>query len=203
MRRRFLVLLMVLGLMLIAAAPSAGAKATDNSPLQNFSDDSLVGKGAHTTLQRTADAVSDKIRSRNLIPGNAYTVWLVIFNDPSGCSDPCGENDLDDLTGDPSVIWSGAGGIANPAGNLNMSGYLSEGNPQGYQQLFTDLGVPDPGFVDAEGAEIHNIVRDHGPATGNPDQVSTFEGDCTPASSFGLGSGTYECEDVQFSIHMP
>ena len=92
--------------------------------------------------------------------------------------------------------------MANGGGNLNGNGYLTEGNPQGYQQLFTDLGAPDPGFVDAEGAEIHTVVRDRGPDTGNPEQTSTFAGDCTPGSSFGLGAGAFDCVDVQFSIHM-
>lgn len=172
------------------------------SKLRNFDDGSLVGRGASTWLRRSDDGVDVRIRSRNLTPGNVYTVWLVIFNTPEGClTNPCGEPDIGNAAATPSVIWSGASGVANHAGNLNISGSLSVGNPQGYQQLLTDLDAPDPGFLDAEGAEIHMIVRDHGPVTGNADQFTTYEGDCTAGSSFGLGSGAYGCSDPQFSIH--
>jgi hypothetical protein len=195
MRIRKLALLTVIGLGVALVPFNVEAKPTDKAPLQNFSDASLVGKGAHTTLQRDGVSVSDKVQSRNLVPGHAYTVWLAIFNDPANCVDGCGEDDIENGTGDPAVIWSGVGGIANGGGNLNGNGYVSEGNPQGYQMLFG-------AFSNAQGAEIHNVVRDHGPDTGNPLQTSTFEGECTAGSSFELGIGSYECEDVQFSIHM-
>jgi hypothetical protein len=201
--RRILVLVMAIALMLVGAA-GAGATVNDRSLLYDFEDGTEIGSGAGTVLHRSADAIRVEIHSRALIAGNAYTVWLVIFNNPDGCVDGCGEDDV--VPGGPadvSVIWSGAGGVAGPAGALNTSGYLAEGNPAGYQELFADLGAPDPGFVDAEGAEIHTVVRDHGPATGNAGQLSTFEGDCSPESSFGLGAGAYDCVDVQFSIHLP
>ncbi len=201
--RRIMVLMTTMALLLVGAV-SAGATTNDTSPLQDFGDQSLIGKGAFTALQRSADSVSVDIHSKGLDPGSAYTVWLVIFNNPSGCVAGCDGTDV--IPGGPadvSVIWSGAGGVANAAGRLNVNGSLTEGNPEGNQQLFVDLGAPDAGFTDAEGAEIHTVVRNHGPATGNPDQVSTFEGDCTAASSADLGSGTFTCEDVQFSVHMP
>jgi hypothetical protein len=203
MRLRTLAVLGILGLGVASAPFHVEAKPADNAALQNFSDASLVGNGAHTSLQRDGDSVHVGVHSRNLTPGHAYTVWLVIFNTPEGCVDGCGEDDLMRPEATNSVIWSGVGGVANNGGNLNGRGTLTEENPQGYQQLFTDLGAPDPGFLDAQGAEIHTVVRDHGPATGNPAQTTTFEGDCTPGSSFGLGGGAYECVDVQFSIHFP
>ena len=195
MRIRTLAFLGVLALGVASAPIPVEARSNDRAPLQNFSDGSLVGSGSHTTLQRNGDSVSVGVHSRNLVPGNAYTVWLVIFNDPGDCVDGCGEDDLDAGTGDATVVWSGVGGVANGGGNLNGHGYVTEGNPQGYQVLFGE-------FTDAQGAEIHNIVRDHGPDTGDPAQTSTFEAECTPESSFGFGSGDYACEDMQFSVHM-
>lgn len=184
-------------------ASPAGATA-DNSPLNNFSDGSGVGRGAHTTIKRSADSLSVSIHDRNLIPGHAYTVWAVIFNTPGGCSDGmCNEDDLFNPDAHATVMWSGIGGVANGGGNLNDEATISEGNPQGHRQLLSDLGAPDAGFTDAEAAELHLVVRDHGPVTGNPDQLTTFEGDCTPESSFGLGSGTFECVDAHFSVHQP
>ncbi len=199
MKKLLIALAATVALLGAFASPVDAAK-NDQERLQWFDDDTEVGSGAHTSIQRSADSIRVATHARQLQPGHAYTVWLAIFNDPELCADGCGEGDLGN--GNSSVIWSGAGGVANGGGNLNVSGYLTENNPQGYQQLLTDLGAPDGGFVDAEGAEIHFVVRDHGPVTGNPDQLTSFEGDCTAGSSFGLGSGTYECTDVQFSIHM-
>ncbi|MGI9623390.1 MAG: hypothetical protein ACR2PK_11180 [Acidimicrobiales bacterium] len=205
MRRTFVAMIAGLLALALLGAP-AGAAGTDNSPLQSFEDGSAIGKGAHTSLKRSSDSIDVAVHSRNLVPGNAYTVWLAIFNDPAGCVDGCDGGDV--FPGSPaavSVIWSGVGGVANGGGNLNARASLSEGNPEGYQQLFTSLGAGalDPGFVDAEGAEIHMIVRDHGPSTGSADQVSTFEGECTAPSSEELGNGSYVCVDIQFSLHFP
>jgi len=161
-----------------------------------------VHNKAQSRLARHEHKVKAKVKTRELSPGNAYTVWLVIFNTPEGCqTSPCGEADIGYGPATSSVIWSGASGVARPNGKLKTKGVLRVGNPAGYQQLLADLGAPDPGFLDADDAEIHFVIRDHGPVTGNPDQLTTFEGDCTAASSFGLGAGTYECVDVQFSIH--
>ena len=211
MRSRRLAILAAFGLAATALPHHvAEANSVDNQALRDFGTGDAIGTGAHTTLKRSADAVAVGVHSRGLEPGHAYTVWLAIFNTPDGCATaPCAEPDLFNPAATPSVIWSGVGGIANPAGALNGSGMLSEGNAEGYQQLFTDTaaagtldrGFPDPGFLDAEGAEIHFVVRDHGPDTGDPDQTSTFEGDCTPPSSIGLGAGAFECVDVQFSIN--
>lgn len=203
--RRILYLLLAMTMVAVSAGP-AGAKTQDSADLHDFADDTLIGGGAHTTLRRAADDVSLSVHSRSLNPGHAYTVWLVIFNDPETCVGGCGEDDLDNGTGNPSVMFGGAAGIANRAGNLNMMGGITEDNREGYQLLLSDLGVEDdPGFLDAEGAEIHAIIRDHGPSTGHAHQVETYEGDCTSASSFELPSvhELYTCEDVQFSVHQP
>ena len=204
--RRSLFLLLALALLLVNAAP-AGAKATDKAGLYDFETGLAIGGGAHTTLQRTADAVSLRYHSRSLTPGNAYTVWFVILNDPLLCEGEgedagCGEDDVGE--GRAAVIYSGAGGIANGGGNLNAIGSLTEGNPEGYQNLLHDLAVDGAArFTDAEGAEIHTVLRDHGPSTGDPHQVETYAGDCTSASSFGLPSvhELFACVDIQFSVH--
>lgn len=210
--RRSLFLLLALALLLVSAAP-ASAKTTDKADIYDFDTAVAIGGGAHTTLQRTADSVSLQYHSRSLTPGNAYTVWFAIFNDPSACwdspddaEDGCGEGDVG--TGRSSVFYSGAGGVANGEGNLNISGSLSELNPEDRQNLLAAIGAPQQGFTDAQGAEIHTILRDHGPSTGHAHQVETYEGDCTSASSFGLTSVPHDgalelfaCVDIQFSVH--
>ena len=60
------------------------------------------------------------------------------------------------------------------------------------------------------GAEIHMIVRSHGPARwDDPEallsQMSTFQGYCTPASSLGVGTdeSAFSCFEPQATMHMP
>ena len=60
------------------------------------------------------------------------------------------------------------------------------------------------------GAEIHMIVRNHGPARwDDPEallsQMSTFQGYCTPASSLGVGTdeSAFSCFEPQATMHMP
>jgi hypothetical protein len=163
-----------------------------------------VGRGAHTRLTRHADGVSVRVHTKKLIPKNAYTVWAAIFNNPDACGDDgCSDADFDTEAVDASVIWAGAGGVANRHGNLNVSGHIEEGlaNAPG-DVLFGN------GLVDAEKAEIHLVVRGHG--MNDPDyyplQTTTYVGGC--ANVFDTdgdpapAEGPYTCGDVQASIHL-
>jgi hypothetical protein len=138
----------------------------------------------------------------SLTPGSTYTMWAVVFNEPDGCVDGCDEGDLFNAAAVVDVLYV-AGNIAGGAGTSTFSGRRMAGDNSG--SLFAALGAPAPGLVDPIGAEVHLIVRDHGPAVPGlvPAQIQSFEGGCTPASSFGLGTGTYACVDVQFSVHNP
>lgn len=172
----------------------------DNQPLVWFDTGLEVEQRAQTILRRTADAIDMRVNATQLEPGHAYSVWLVIFNHPDACVDECDDADLYEAGTEAAIIWSGIGGVANDAGRLGRSGTLVEGNLDGYPTFFGDL-------TDAIGAEIHMIVRSHGPASTDADeliaQTTSFEGGCTPASSAGLGTGTFECFDLQFSVHAP
>lgn len=184
-------------------AVAAGLRQ-ERSPLFWLQDDRTgeVGRGAQTTLRRFDRSVSVDVHARHLEPGHAYTVWFVVFNDPGGCVDGCGEDDFERPEADASVVWSGASGVANGGGALNAHGRLAVGDPtpDGQQVLF------GPGLTDSRTTEIHFVVRDHGPAsddaTTRTAQLTTFEGGCTPESSFGLGSGSYACVDPQASVHL-
>lgn len=191
----------------VATAVAVGAQASgassDVAALQWFADerDGPVGGGAHTALKRSGDGIAVSIHARKLHPQHAYTAWFVLFNEPDGCVDTCGEDDLVRPEANASVVWTGAGGTAGPSGALNLRGRLGEGdpNPQGAETLF------GPGLVDSRTAEVHIVIRDHGPASADPavlaEQTTSFAGGCTPESSFGSGSGEYVCVDPQASVH--
>jgi len=196
--KRALVLLTAL-LTALALALPAGAGEREKSTLFEFETGEAT-RGV-TSLKRNADSVDISVHIRELTPGNAETLWAVVFNNPEGCSDPgCGEDDIfdDDLENDGSplnlaqiaaanisVFWAGFGGVANGGGNLNGNITIQEEVSPG-QVLF------GPGMLDAESAEIHFVVQDHGASTGDPLQTTTFMGGCNP-----------DCEDIQFSVHLP
>lgn len=155
-----------------------------------------------SSARRTNRAVRARIRTTELVPFNAYTAWLVIFNNPEACTDGCGEDDLFNAEARVDVVYL-AGRVASRRGWVSLRGRRSVRNKSG--SLFALLGAPAPGLVDPRGAEVHVIVRDHGPRIRGKvrEQLRTFEGGCTPESSFGLGDGPNECADVQFAIHLP
>lgn len=183
-----------------AVVDFAAAAAPSQSAVLTFADLSQVGT---SSLTRNSSGASATLHTSGLTPGSAYTMWMVIFNDPGSCSDDeCGENDLFNPDAVVDVVYV-AGNIAGGDGTSTFAGHRNVGDNS--TSLFGMLGVPAPGLIDPHVAEMHLIVRDHGPALPGqiPGQIQTFEGACTGASSFGLGSGDYECEDVQFSIHQP
>jgi hypothetical protein len=153
-------------------------------------------------LTRNWTGVAARLHTTGLGAGHAVTMWAVIFNDPSGCVGPCDEPDLFNPAAVVDVVYV-AGHVVGGSGQATFSGHRNVGDNSG--SLFAQLGAPAPGLVDPHGAEIHFIVRDHGPAVAGmiPAQIHTFQGGCDAASSFGLGNGTYPCEDVQFAVHMP
>lgn len=144
------------------------------------------------------------------LPVGAYSTWWVIFNDPSGCSDgSCGENDVLPPPGteeaNVSVLWTGTGTIVGPDRMGHFSASLDVGLDAAPGQVIYGDGLLDP-----MGAEVHIIVRYHGPAiwddaTALVEQLSTFQGSCTPDSSLGVGRdpNTFGCFDAQATIHLP
>lgn len=175
--------------------------------------------GAFSVLDRGDEGIATKVRTRAR-PGHAHTLWYAVFNAPENCSDgACGD---DDVFADPSdhsagfnaaqiattrvsVVWAGAGAVANPAGRLKLDGALGTGEvPAGQGQVaigrgedgaLVPLGVVT-GLEDPHGAVIIAIVQDHGAAHADPEllerQLTTFQGACNP-----------ECEDVQIAVHVP
>jgi hypothetical protein len=204
------------GAVLLAAVAPQPAVATpqDKQPVLSFHTGEPI-TGAFSMLDRSDDAVTSKIRS-SAAPGHAVTSWYVIFNLPENCNTGgCGEDDIFvggvqaagfDLAqiaeAGVSVVYGGDGDVVNPGGRLRLHGGLSEGEvPTGSLPVVIGLPsdgalVPSPvtGLEDAQNAEIHIVLQDHGPAQTDPDllqeQLSGFRTACNP-----------DCDDVQFAVH--
>jgi len=206
-----------IGAVLLAAVapPAAVAAQPDKQPLFAFDTGEPI-TGAFSMLSRSDDAVTSKIRS-STTPGHAVTYWYVIFNLPENCNtDACGEDDIF-VDGDPgqgfnfaqieaariSVVYGGDGDVVNAGGRVALDGGLAEGEvPTGSVPVVV-IGdpahgalVPGPvtGLEDAQTAEIHIVLQDHGAAQTDPDlleqQLSGFQTACNP-----------DCTDVQFAVH--
>jgi hypothetical protein len=177
---------------LVFAIP-ANAGARDKAGMININGTDPVR--GHISIDRGAESVDVNAHLRGLNPGHAFTVWAVIWNDPGECdAGGCGEDNLG-VDGNV-VIFSGIGGVASGGGNLNASGTLPEDGGDG----------PIPGGVtNTEGAEIHFVVQDHGPASDNAAdlllQTTTFEGGCGDGAPPTAPPET--CVDVQAAVFLP
>jgi len=162
-----------------------------SSNVYTFADMENVGT---SKLVRNQNGVSFNVKTTGLDKGNAYTLWVVIFNNPEGCNDNgCNDDEFEDpaLFAAAGIdVLHGAGSLAGGTGKATFSGNRSEGDNSG-----SIIGADSPGLIDSELAEIHLVVRDHGSKIPGSiqEQIGTFNGGCPPNS----------CEDIQFAVHLP
>lgn len=156
-----------------------------------------VVANSSSVMIRNADGVAYTISTTGLLPGGAYTNWWVIFNEPQFCSPPgCGADDFPQNGGNPnagaSVLWA-TGRVVDANGQGNFASHLAAGGVSSApgQVLF------GPALLNPR-AEIHIIVRSHGPASGDPNvlqlQLTTVAGGCSLSNP---------CQDQQFVLHLP
>lgn len=160
----------------IETAQSDGVFDFDTgSPIEN----------ASAILQRSPDGVEFAVETT--LPEGTYTVWWVAFNSPEFCVDGCGLDDLEIPEVNASIFWA-TGEVIDDGETGIFSAQLLENTLPGKfdQVLFGD------GLLDSFEAEIHLVVRSHGPAIPGleEEQITTFNGGCPPN----------ECVDVQFSV---
>ena len=192
-------------LAVLAVATAAHAVPADRSVsgVWMFSTGAAV-EGASSQLVRTDDGVSFSLRTRGLPAGDAVTVWWVIFNHPENCTVGegdlrCGEADLFNPAVAASVQNAG-GHIVGSSGRFALGSHLAEGDTSGC--AFGEFLCA--GLIDARHADVHLVVRSHGPALAEflPGQISTFGVGCANLADFGLPPmGPNTCTDLQFATH--
>jgi hypothetical protein len=199
----------VLAVVMIAGAVGAGTQqtsATDAESVKRFSDGSDTG--GQSTLTRTEDMVHVTVEAARLRAGNAYTLWWVVFNDPSACSAPgCGEDDIFNEDGSLNEAGIRAAGIAvgHATGNLaradrttEFGGRLIRNDASGGHQIVIPAGLgAENVLMTASGldVEVHPVVQNHGKARRGKRllrQLTRFQAGCNP-----------KCKDVQFAVHQP
>jgi hypothetical protein len=176
--------------LLAGSAVFAAAAARNTVDVIEFGTGVSIDSGvAVSSLVRTGHGVSMTISTNMLDPG-AYTNWFVIFNDPSSCASfPCSGADVDpsNMNGVGSSVLFATGNVVDASGQGGFAAQLSEGDISG--ALF------GPGLLDSRAAEVHLVVRYHGPVVPAlmPMQINSFGGGCF----------VFACDDVQAAIHVP
>jgi hypothetical protein len=144
---------------------------------------SQVGDGATAQLVRTENGISYSIRTEGLRAGHAYTLWVVVINNPAACTViPC--SPPVDIIGSPatnSQVIYGGGHVVGGDGQAGFGGHLSTGPlPEGW---LANRGLDNP-----LGAEVHLVLNDHGPVLTEfmPEMIQTYRAGCTDASLPGF-----------------
>jgi hypothetical protein len=175
----------------------AKAAERSESAVYRFEDMSAV-PGAVSTLVRHDAGISMTLRTSELEPGHTYTIWWVIFNAPDACvgEETCVEADLFNPDAQPGVHYA-AGNVVGGSGRGHFGGALRVGDTAD-----AILGGP---LTAPRAAEVHLIVRSHGPAVPGiiPEQIHTFGGGCDGESGGPPGAEGFACFDPQFSVHIP
>jgi hypothetical protein len=171
MTRRLLVAVALVGLMAAVPLSRAGAATQTNRDVTLIADPTVtVGT---STLTRTTSRISMSLQTSRLPAGHAVTVWWMVVNPDAAA---------------PSVLYA-AGHVVDASGTAEFGGALREGDTKGLVSL---PGLSAAGLLDAEGADVSLVVRDHGLAKRGivHQQIHTFEV-CNPT-----------CTDLQMSVHL-
>ena len=214
--RAWLVLALVVAIALVSgpAATADGPPGQEVGEVVTFADGSQVD-GATARLSRGEDVLSTRTDTRQLDHRQVMTLWWVVFNHPEHCEFgegelACGEGDLfdgpDGPTGvEPSCVYAD-GSIVGGNGHARFADRLPVGEGRDscidfFVGLVEGLEGEDHGLTNPAGAEVHLVVRSHGPLLPGevPAQRGTFAGGCrdllSPGATHELEPG--ECSDLQ------
>lgn len=148
-------------------------------------------------LVRSEQGVTINVSTSQLEPGYAYSNWWIIFNHPEACEDGCGADDLGNPDVEASVTYA-TGRVANADGEAHFSAFL----PVGLVRLNRTVEGRErhrlgPGLQNLWGAEIHYIIRSHGPAGPSVatliEEIGTFNHSCDRAP------GCYDAQVIAFA----
>ena len=167
-----------------------------------------------STLIRGRRGAWARYKANKLIPGHAYTLWWVVWNKPQNCITPnqCIDQDFfTNATGVEVELLYAAGKVANRRGKATFYTRLRAGDTS--KSINSGMfGLPSVGGLqkgNTFGAEVHLVIRSHGPSIPGQvyDQISSYDGGCTdplailPFTEIPDEEG--ECADIEFSIHAP
>lgn len=129
-------------------------KAVETHPSQG---DVREIPGSEAVKVTTKEGIFVSLKTNELVPGNAYTMWFVAINNPEVCdSSPCTGKDV--LTRSQAVK-SDVGYADGLIAGADGAGHFSTFQPVG-ELPHAWLGG---GLTHPKVAEIHLVIHDHGP----------------------------------------
>ncbi len=183
---------------------SKAANRTHASVVNFANGGQVVGDA---TLVRSPKGLSFDFSANDLTEGYTYTIWFVIWNSPGECTIPnqCGEGDLGNAQVQVEIMY-GTGHVVGKSGVGHFGGHLKVGDVSGSaNDLF---GLPSPGgLLDPMAAEVHIVLRNHGPAIQGEvnEQIGSYVGGCD--NSFPpftqIPDEVGECGDTHAAIFAP
>jgi hypothetical protein len=136
--------------------------------------------GAWARLVRNKNGISYQIHAGELHPGNAYSLWLVVVNNPAACAGtPCSAVDILTNPATHSQVTSGGTGTVAGAGGMGtLAGAARAGTLSG---RLDGRSLDDP-----YSAEVHLVINDHGPMLPEfmPGMIKTYRAGCSNSSPF-------------------
>jgi hypothetical protein len=175
-RVRAAAVLILIGTVVIGACSAPAESVPVNWHTQSGKQ-GPVAEGAVAQLTRSDGGISFEIKSESLEPDHAYTIWLVMINEPGTCSaQPCpGPDILQNPASDSQVIF-GAGAVADADGKATFKGEAKTGPlPSGW--------LPGGELKKPMTAQVHLVVNSHGPVIEGymPDMIETYRAGCADA----------------------
>ncbi len=131
------------------------------------------------SIERTEDGFTYQVDAALLVPGNAYTLWVVVVDQPGACEGtPCAGPDILLNEATDSQVGYGTGLVAPDSGRATFDGSVQIGELDGW---YANRVFENPGT-----AEIHLVLNDHGPDIPEmrAEMISTYRGGCSDASPF-------------------
>lgn len=191
-----------------AQLAKAEAKTNTKSTAEIFNFVSGGDPIGESTLHRNGNGITVNFKTTKLVPGHAYTLWWVVWNNPEFCAgEACVEADFANADDIEVELLYAAGSVAGNNGKGNFSGHLKVGDASGSVNV-NIFGLPSyGGLKDAHKAEIHAVLRSHGPKIPGlvGEQINSYEGGCVvnfPAFT-QIPEEVGECGDIIAAIHAP
>lgn len=141
------------------------------------------------TLRRTASGLTIEVHTTGLGAEYAYTNWWIVFNNPEACVNGCDADDFGNPAVEASVLYA-TGRVSEADGTATFRAFLPVGlillnrTEDGRERQRLGPGVQNP-----RTAEIHYIIRSHGPVAGDAaaeiiEKIGTFFGGCDGFACF-------------------
>lgn len=149
-------LVVLVGGMLVAAA-AGGPPRTETAPLTWHAQAAEEGEveGAQARLRATNAGASITVQTRGLEPGHAYTLWLVLVDNPEACeNEPCAPPEiLTDADVGGQVLY-GDGNVVGNSGRATFSAHVNAGSVNGW--------LANRQLTPPRTAQYHAVINDHG-----------------------------------------